>query len=521
MKLSELFQNAGYDLRIDAPMSDVEIKNVCCDTRAVTEGSLFVALRGQHTDSHRLIGDAARRGAVFAVIETGYTGPCIPIPHISLSSTREALARLMDSFCANPMREMSLVGVTGTNGKTSVACLLSVILETAGRSVGTVGTVACLSRGRVLDTAGGDPEAHMTTPDPPVLYRMLAEMKRDGCNTVVMEATSHASALKKLAPLTFDLLIFTNLTKDHLDFHGTFEAYFNAKADLFRRAKRALVNLDGSAALGDPKGYARRIVEIARESGAEVRTCSADPSKKPDFLLSDFTERAETGITFRLKTQDVGNELLISSPLLGKYSGMNLLESAAAALMLGVKPESITSALGSYRGVPGRMERITQDSDTDISVLVDFAHTPDALENLLLSVRGFRKEGERISVLFGCGGDRDPTKRREMAHVASRLADLVYITSDNSRSEDPSKIIKDILRGIDKEKPYCVIPSREEAIRRAVLDARAGEILLLCGKGHERYIVDRNGTRPFCEADIVKAALKERQTLQRDRGEQA
>lgn len=515
MRLSTLLYEAGYG-EIPVPQ-DIEICGISSDTRTVKQGDLFVAMRGGRLDSHALLDRAEQSGAVCAAVERGNTFDRTgSMPLITLPDTREALARLSDSLYGHPARALTLVGVTGTNGKTTVTHLLCEILEKAGKRVGRIGTVEGRSVGRILKCESSVPEAHMTTPDPPVLYRMLSEMRDDSCSVVVMEATSHASVLRKLTPLTFDLLIFTNLTLDHLDFHKTKEAYFEAKARLFRQTRRALVNLDGSAVFGDPDAYAEKIVRIAREGGAEVFTCSSSPSKKPDFLLSAFRERLDgenEGITLRLTERTGRYDFEIRSPLLGEYNGMNLLESAAAALLLGASEKEITDALVCFSGVPGRMERIDLGDDAEIAVFVDFAHTPDALENLLRAVHGFRRDEERITVLFGCGGDRDPSKRREMAHVASRMADMIYITSDNSRSEDPNTIIKDILKGIDKEKPHRVIVDRRCAIEEAVLTARPHDILLLCGKGHERYTVDRDGVHDFCESDIVREAYAKRRAM--------
>lgn len=515
MKLETLLGGAGYGETVAPELRAMDIAGIACDTRTVKTGDLFVAMRGGRIDSHTLIGMAAQKGAVCAVTEKGnpFDIAKSAIPCIPLASTRKALARLADSFYGHPTRNLALVGVTGTNGKTTVTYLLSEILERSGERVGRIGTVEGRSAGRVFDPGHGDLEAHMTTPDPPALYRMLSEIRKDGCGAAVMEATSHASALHKLDPLLFDLLIFTNLTNDHLDFHKTPERYFEAKARLFRQTKRALVNLDGSAVFGDTNGYGRRIERIARESGAEVYTCSSNRENHPDFLLSDFKESFRTkagGISFRLISKTKDADLEIRSPLLGAYNAMNLLESAAAALMLGISPKTVSDALEHFSGVPGRMERVPLGDGADIAVFIDFAHTPDALENLLRAVHGFRRPNERITVLFGCGGDRDPSKRREMAHIASRMADLIYVTNDNSRSEDPNAIINDILKGIDKEKSCRVIPSRRQAIESAVCDARAGDILLLCGKGHERYTVDRDGIHDFCEPDIVRSAYKKR-----------
>lgn len=516
MRLSVLLKNAGYgEISVE---KDIEISGISSDTRVTKKGDLFVALRGARFDAHEHIDRAIENGAVCAVVQNSFLKESA-IPTLSVSDTREALSRLWDAFLGHPTDGMKLVGVTGTNGKTTVTHLLSDILTEAGNRVGRIGTIDGCSRGRMLSYENTDPEAHMTTPDPCVLYPMLSEMRKDGCDTVLMEASSHASVLRKLSPLRFDLLILTNLTQDHLDFHKTPEAYFEAKANLFKQTKRALINLDNSAVFGDPSGYVQRFIEVARSSGAEVFTCSSYASKSPDFLLSDFHEGDE-GISFRFFSRLHGEGFTVNSPLLGGYNGMNLLEGASAAFLLGASEEAVKAALRVSRGAPGRMERVDLGDDAEITVLIDFAHTPDALENLLKTVRGFRKKGQRLSVLFGCGGDRDRSKRREMAMVASRLADLTYITSDNSRSEDPSAIIKDILKGIDKEKPYRVVKDRREAIEEAILQAKEGEILLLCGKGHEQYQIDRNGIHDFCESDIARRAYRIRKTMKdTDHGE--
>lgn len=517
MKLSELMREAGYESA--AGNENPEITSVACDTRDVKNGSLFVCIRGGTVDSHQFIGEAAKRGAVCAVTETGYGISECPIPVVSVRDTREALAYLSDAVYGHPARYLPMIGVTGTNGKTTVSYLLSEILTQSGIENGLIGTVEARSGSRSLDAASADPTAHMTTPDPPTLFRLLSEIRKDGCGATVLEATSHASELKKLAPIFFDLLIFTNLTRDHLDFHGTFEAYCEAKERLFGQTRRALVNLDGSAAFGDPNGYGARIAKYAAQRNAEVFTCSRYAEKAPDFLLADFCQNFETGIRFRLLSRDGTYDFPVASPLIGSYNAMNLLESAVAGLLFGVPVSIVQSALQNFGGIPGRMERVDLGDGADISVLIDFAHTPDALENLLRAVNGIgRESGGRITVLFGCGGNRDRSKRKEMAIAASRYADVIYVTSDNSRSEDPNAIIKDILKGIDKEKPCHVFPERREAIERAVLDAEVGDILLLCGKGHEQYTIDKTGMHDFREAEIVRAAYEKRRQTRITKG---
>jgi UDP-N-acetylmuramoyl-L-alanyl-D-glutamate--2,6-diaminopimelate ligase len=507
MKLSALLTASGYPEAISQIKEDVEVTEISFDSRAAREGSLFVATRGALNDSHSHIAEAMAHGAVAAVTEYRTADAS---EEIVLPDTRQALARLSDAMSGHPARALSVVGVTGTNGKTSVASILTHILRSCGKRAGMIGTVGASLDGIPIPRAPADT---MTTPDPTVLYPLLARMRDAGCKTVILEATSHASALRKLDPITFDLLIFTNLSHDHLDFHKSMESYFRAKADLFRKARRALVCLDECTGC---TGYAERIAEIARQNGGEVRTYARDERKSPDFLLTDFTQSAGRGIEFTVKTKDGSADFRVSSGLLGIYSGMNLLGSVAAARMLGISPACISAAVGSFFGVPGRMERVSLGEDADITVCIDFAHTPDALENLLSAMQELRGKQSRIVTLFGCGGDRDPLKRRDMGRIASCMSDFVYVTSDNSRSENPDGIIKDILKGIDKEKPYRVIPDRKEAIEEAILSAKAGDIILLCGKGHEKYQIDQAGIHPFCESDIARDAFRKRYRQKRE-----
>ena len=509
MRLTELLSAAGISGGLE--YHDVEITGITCDTRRLREGNLFVALKGRKLDAHALIGEAILRGAVAILTEEGseYAEEIRSVPILSCRDTRSAIAYLADAYYGFPSKEVEIVGVTGTNGKTTVARLLSEILLRDGRKIGLIGTTGAFVGDKALKSEGLSPDAHMTTPDPEVLYRILAEMRDMGCRTVVMEATSHASVLKRLSPIRFSLLIFTNLTRDHLDFHGTMEAYYDAKAALFRQTDRALVNIDGSGVIGDPVGYGAGIAAEGRRNGAEVITLSADPMRNANASIIGVEMHRDAGISFTLLMRD--DEMRITSPLVGRFNVMNLASAATAARMLGVKADTISKVLRSFFDIKGRMERVTAKSD-DISVFIDFAHTPDALENLLFAMRELREKGARILLLFGCGGDRDRTKRREMAQIASRMADVVYITEDNRRSEDIGQIFSDILQGIDKEKPYFLIERREDAIAKAIMDAAPGDIVLLCGKGHEQYTVDQNGTHEFFEDKIARQALLARRS---------
>ena len=497
MKLETLCFLAGLETPLDTRMAACEINAITIDSRAVVPGCMVVGIRGAKADGHAYVKQALEQGAAAVVIERE-----VPIMKgsgaifIRVGDTRRALARLCDAFYGHPAKGMRLIGVTGTNGKTSVSTMLKAIFDAAMIPCGLIGTVRCVCRDRVLPIRSSNPNANMTTPDPSELYHILALMKQEGVEVVVMETTSHALALRKLDPLTFDAAIFTNLTPEHLDFHGTMPSYFLAKASLFSKAKLAVINVDDKAA--------EQL--ILRCKGRVVRTTTRD--KCAEYRATNVHIRGVEGVSYRLASTSVG--AAITSPIPGIFTVSNSLQAAACALEMGVNARVVRDALSALGGVEGRMERVKFDHPTDFSLFIDYAHTPDALENLLRTAKGFCGEGERIVLIFGCGGDRDRTKRPLMGAVASRFADVVYVTSDNSRSENPDGILKDILSGIDREKDYFMIRDRALAIRTAILNARAGDIILLSGKGHEKYEIDAKGKHPFDEKMIAAKAAYER-----------
>lgn len=490
MRLSFLLREAG--IPVSAGAADPEISGIASDSRRVRTGDLFVCIRGLHHDGHTHLCEVAAAGAAAAVVSEGCVGK-LSVPVIRVPDTRAALACLWDAFLGHPAAGMRLVAVTGTNGKTSVSRMLCVILEEAGERTGLIGTVGCRSAGRPLAADPEDPLANMTTPDPADLYRMLAEMREDGVTTAVMEATSHALALGKLAPLHFAAGIFTNLTPEHLDFHGTMENYLAAKLKLFAACDIGIVNGD------DPAGAAAAAV-------CRGRAVLCSQRRETDYSAHEIRFCGDAGVEYLLDTPD--GTFGIKSPIPGRFTPENSLLAAACARELGVPPHTIQAALAHLSGIPGRMERVPLPAQLPFSVYIDYAHTPDALEKLLRTARELRQEGGRVVLLFGCGGDRDPTKRKPMGRIASEMADFVILTSDNSRSEDPEAILRDILRGMDRERPHAVIPNRAEAIAYAVTNARAGDIILLAGKGHEQYEITRRGRTPFDEAALVRRAAE-------------
>ncbi|MBQ8340279.1 MAG: UDP-N-acetylmuramoyl-L-alanyl-D-glutamate--2,6-diaminopimelate ligase [Clostridia bacterium] len=487
MRLKVLLQEAG----LSATVEDREVTGVVSDSRRVQIGMVFVALRGLRTDGFAYIAEAVERGAAFVIAER----PVQNVPHLVVPDARQALAFLCDAWYGHPACSLTLVGITGTNGKTSTAEMIYHILRHAGIHCGLIGTVSTVFDGERISIRAADPLANMTTPEPEELYAQLAKMRDRGAACVVMEVTSHALALGRVAPLTFQRALFTNLTADHLDFHGDMESYYVEKRKLFSQCEVAVISA---------------LSPFGCRLASEVTVPQIVVSRSSVTVLG---QRGERGTVFRLTVGEVCVDISIAIP--GGVFVQNAALAAATALSLGVETTLVSEALGAFPGVQGRMERVSVPG-ADISVFLDYAHTPDALERLLQSVRQWRATGARILLLFGCGGDRDRGKRKEMGRIATRLADLTVLTSDNCRSEEPTAILRDILRGVDKEKAYTVIPDREEAIRFAIRVARAGDIVLLAGKGHEEYEIRGNKRLPFSEREIAKRALLARKGGEED-----
>ncbi len=458
MKLKELLTDIPV-LECTAD-PELDIQNIYYDSRKVTEGSLFVAVSGFASDGNRFIPMALSKGAVVVVTAKK---PDIDVPYILVESDRLALALLGCNFFEHPARNMTMIGVTGTNGKTSVTLLLKQVLEkTLGAKVGLIGTMANMVGEEVIPT-------ERTTPESFELQALFARMRDAGCTHVVMEVSSHAIALERIGGTHFDIAAFTNLTEDHLDFHKTMDAYCDAKAELFRRCDKAVVNADDS--------YSGRILSAA---ACPVLTTSvagkADISAKNLELLSE-------GIRFTAISE--GEEVAVQLPIPGKFTVYNALTVMGIAKQLGISLADCAESLKTAQGVKGRVE-VVPTPGMPYSVLIDYAHTPDGLENVLSSVKDFCKG--RLIAVFGCGGDRDPMKRPIMGGIGVKLSDFAVITSDNPRTEDPMAIIEDILKGVKKEHgEYIVMEDRRAAIRYAMDIAEKNDIIVLAGKGHETY----------------------------------
>ena len=458
----------------------LEISDVCYDSRACAPGALFVAISGFAADGHRFIPAALENGACAAIVERPPETPCA---YVLVASTRLALAQLGANWFGHPADAMKIIGITGTNGKTTSTYLLKSVLErAAGARVGLIGTIQNMVGNKVLHT-------ERTTPESFELHRLFAEMRDAGCTHVVMEVSSHALVLERVGAIRFAVGAFTNLTEDHLDFHRTMEAYAEAKAILMERCDRAVVNTDDPWAELMKKHAACPVLTYGIDSGAEL-------TARNIALHAD-------GIEFDAVYGGQTCPVRLGIP--GQFTAYNCLTVIGCALSLGLSLTEIAGALAEAKGVKGRVEVIPTPG-TDYTVLADYAHTPDALENVLRTVRGFCKG--RVIALFGCGGDRDPIKRPIMGKIGVDYADLAVITSDNPRTEDPNAIIADILRGVEGTKtPYVTIENRPEAIYWAMAHAQKDDVIVLAGKGHEDYQEINHVKHHLDEREVVADCL--------------
>ncbi len=504
MKLETLCFLSGLEPPTDPGNGAVEICAVTTHSRACLPGCIYVCISGMQADGHAFIEEALAKGAAAVVTERhhpmsdGFVNKQGSAVFLSCENTRAAAARLYSAWYGHPAAGMTLLAVTGTNGKTTVSSMLYHLLLHAGIPAGLIGTVGSFCCGRRLDIRAADRRVNMTTPDPEQLYHLLSVMAGEGVRTVIMEATSHALALSKLEPLHFDIAIFTNITQDHLDFHGSMEAYTMAKARLLEQSDCAVLNADDAT-----------VAAFAQRATCPTLTASAAKAPAADYAADEVRLQGAEGVAYWLRGPD-GTAQKIFCPVPGAFTVSNTLLCAACAHRLGLPYPLIAEALACFPGVPGRLERVRGDG-LPCSVFIDYAHTPDAMEQLLRSVRDLLLPEQRLIVLFGCGGDRDASKRPMMGEIAARLADLVYLTADNSRSEDPEDILDDIARGIPLGYPYYRIRDRAEAITHAVRHATATDVLILAGKGHENYEIDRDGWHPFDERAIVRAAAAQKQ----------
>lgn len=466
--------------------TDVEVRSVVHDSRQVEPGALFAAVRGRKADASRFIPDAVERGAVAVIAEAPVPAARAAVLHVS--NARRALADAACAFHGHPSRRLSVVGITGTNGKTTVSYMIRSVLEGEGLGTGLVGTIRYVMGERTIP-------ADRTTPEATDLQEMLAGMAHAGCAAAVMEVSSHSLVQERVRGVEFDEAVFTNLTQDHLDYHGTVENYYAAKRMLFTdycsgaKACRAIVNLDDAFGARLLKECAcREKIAYGESPGAQVRPERISLGAEG----SAFTVRSPWGdADLRLR-------------LLGRYNVSNALAAFAACAALGVKPGRIAAALSAMTAVPGRLQEL--QTGRGFQVFVDYAHTHDAIRNVLGTLREIARN--RLIIVFGCGGDRDRGKRPLMGTAASELSDFAVVTSDNPRSEEPSAIIGEIIAGVKRRDRVEVIEDRREAIGRAMAMAEPGDIVLIAGKGHENTQSVGDKVFPFDDTQVAREWLE-------------
>jgi len=480
VNLGELL-TAVPDSSFSPAARDLKITGVSQDSRTVRPGELFVAVRGERTDGWAHAAQAAANGAA-AVVSERPAPEDFPVPWVRVRVARVALARLAARLAGDPAEKLVLAAVTGTNGKTTTTMLLEAILARRYGRAGFVGTVAYRTGRREIPSS-------QTTPEAPILQDLLAEMVDEGVPAAAMEVSSHALALDRVAGCRFDVAVFTNLTQDHLDFHGDLETYFDAKKKLFTLRKPA-----GAAVVNVDDAFGRR---LAAEAAPPVVTWSPSGARA-DVRAQDV--RSDLSGT-SLAVVHAGGRFRISSALLGRFNADNLLGAAAAGLSLGVNAEEIADGCAAVTRVPGRLEPV--EAGQPYRIIVDYAHTEDALKRLLLAVRDLTDR--KIILVFGCGGDRDRGKRAPMGKVAGSLSDIAIATSDNPRSEDPEAILAEVEVGLvaSGATNYLKVADRREAIRTAIDLANPGTVVVIAGKGHERVQVIGDRSVPFDDRDVA------------------
>lgn len=473
---------------------DTEIKGLTADSRAAAAGVLFAAIRGTTLDGHKFITNVVKQGASAILAETA---PPSDLPDsiawLHVPDSRAALAEIAGTFHENPSGNLRLAGVTGTNGKTTIAFLLHHIMKTEWHRAGLLGTI-------LIDDGETQTAAKHTTPGSVELNGILAKFRDNACRGAVMEVSSHGIHQKRVHHIAFDAAVFTNLTQDHLDYHGTMENYMKAKASWFHdlaenpqgKKPTAVINTD------DPRGN-----DLAKELDGKMQVIRYGFNVNCDFRGNTFQQKRD-GMSFELSAK--GKTFLVRAPLIGRFNAYNLLAAIAAASACGIKPRQAIAALASSPQVPGRMENVGNAGGT--TVFVDYAHTPDALENACRTLREL--DPRRLITVFGCGGDRDKAKRPLMAAAAARFSDGLVITSDNPRSEDPEAIIRDIEKGLPTKCSYLSVPDRAEAIQTAMKNSLSGDIILIAGKGHETYQQFADHTIDFDDRKKADLALRNR-----------
>ncbi|MBU4346138.1 MAG: UDP-N-acetylmuramoyl-L-alanyl-D-glutamate--2,6-diaminopimelate ligase [Candidatus Omnitrophica bacterium] len=484
MRLIQLIKSLD-SYHTDSNLKDFEVRGISCDSKLVGENFIFVAIRGIDEDGHNFIEEAIARGAEAVLIQYQVSGIRYQdkINLIKVEDTRRALARLAAEFYGNPSSKIKVVGITGTNGKTTVTYLIEAILKEANFNPAVIGTINYRFKDKVLS-------AKNTTPGPLELHCILSEMLKGGLDYAIMEVSSHALDQHRTEGINFYSAIFTNLTPEHLDYHKTLENYFQAKLKLFKN-----IGLNSFVIINNDDEYGRILKGL---TPAEVITYGVE--NQADVMAGEI--KFDIWHTEFLLTTIKGQTNFRTS-LIGRHNVYNILAAVSWALREGLELPTIKSAIEKFSYVPGRLERV--DAPLDFLIFLDYAHTEDALKNVISTLR--QLASGRIIVVFGCGGQRDKTKRPKMGYVVSELADYAIITTDNPRSEDPEAIIEDIKKGIKKEN-FCVMLEREEAIRKSLSLAKSGDIILVAGKGHEDYQILKDRVIPFADRRVIEKCLK-------------
>ncbi|HPD01481.1 MAG TPA: UDP-N-acetylmuramoyl-L-alanyl-D-glutamate--2,6-diaminopimelate ligase [Acetivibrio sp.] len=479
MKLKELIKGLKV-VELEGDM-EIEIGSIAYDSRKAKEGSVFVCIEGFKVDGHKYIPQAIENGTRAFIVQKEVEIPA-GMSVVRVEDTRYALAGISDIFFGHPSGKFNLAGITGTKGKTTTTYMIKSVLEEYGQKVGLIGTIANMIGDEMLPT-------DRTTPESYDLQELFSEMVQKGVKSVVMEVSSHALDLHRVSCSEYDIGVFTNLSRDHLDFHKTFENYLEAKIKLFGMCKKGLINIDNE--------FGRKVADSAR---CEVYTMGID--SEADVRAVDIVTHPNS-VDFKVVSPWFEGKISVSIP--GKFSVYNALAAIGSCALMGVPFEYIQKGLAGVR-VPGRSEIV--DIGKDYTVMIDYAHSPDSLENILTTVKAYAPG--RVVCVFGCGGDRDKTKRPVMGRISGQLADFTIITSDNPRTEDPEMIINDIEEGIKTTgATYIKIVDRREAIKYALMNAKPKDIIVLAGKGHENYIILKDKTIHFDEREVIREILNE------------
>lgn len=474
----------GLDYEVIKGNEESKVQNIRYDNRKIEQGDAFVCVKGFKVDGHSFIGDAIKKGAKTLIVQEDVSVQ-EDITIIKVRDTRKALAIMSSNYFGNPKDKLKIIGITGTNGKTTSAFIIKSILEKAGFMTGLIGTIANYIGNKKVD-------AVRTTPESYELHELFKNMVDAGVEYCVMEVSSHSLELDRVYGIQFEEGIFTNLTRDHLDFHKTFENYYNAKFKLFERSNHSIINLDDL--------YGTNIVKDIEERGVKTKVSTFSIEKESDFKAFEIKSHSNSS-EFKVNLEGI-EEFSINIP--GEYNIYNSLGCIICAYNLNIPMDKIKEGLSDVV-IPGRCELVAKEKNLPYSIIIDYAHTPDGLENILSTVKAFTKN--RMISVFGCGGDRDKVKRPQMGKIGCELSDIAIITSDNPRSEEPMDIINDIVKPLNYDN-FVIEVNRKEAIRKAMNMALEGDVIVIAGKGHETYQILKDETIHFDEREVVYDILE-------------